>query len=223
MTDKMVHAGRRKARKSDGVDGSRVDGERFDWLLAKASTLIASQGFHHTSMREVSRATGYSLAGLYHYFESKEDLLFQIQDRFFLRLVQEQEEICARRASVQERFRALIENHLAFFARHADELKVCTYEMHAPFERVAATRKRYYRLMADVVRELVGGASGRAADLRVRHQTMFVFGALNWIFMWYDARKDGSPAHLAEELSRFILNGLARTSGSRRGEARKPR
>lgn len=227
MTERAAPSARRKVKKAEPAE--RADGERFGWLLGKAATLIASEGYHHTSMRDISRSTGYSLAGLYHYFDSKEDLIFQIQYRFFSTLVEEQAQICARKAPVEERFRALIENHLAFFAKHADELKVCTYEMNSlgsgPFERIVATRKRYYRLMADVVKELVSGTNGRAADLRVRHQTMLVFGALNWIFMWYDPKKDGAPSRLAEELSELVLHGLQRTNGapSTPAKARKAR
>jgi AcrR family transcriptional regulator len=50
-----------------------------DALLVAAAALIAERGFEATSMRDVSRATGVSLAGLYHYAESKEELLYKIQ------------------------------------------------------------------------------------------------------------------------------------------------
>lgn len=223
MTARVAPRARRKVKKAAPAEGQRADGERFAWLLGKAATLIASKGYHHMSMRDVSRATGYSLAGLYHYVESKEDLLFQIQHRFFSTLVEEQGKVRAGTEPVEARFRALMENHLSFFARHADELKVCTYELHSleggPFDRVAVTRKRYFRLMADVVKELVGSTNGRSADLKVRHQTMFVFGALNWIFMWYDQKKDGLPARLADELSDFVLRGL---SGAKAAAAAAP-
>ena len=162
-----------RARKTDG-ERPRTESERFAWLLSKAATLMASKGFHHMSMRDVSRATGYSLAGLYHYVDSKDDLLFEVQQRFFSTLVEEQAAIRDGDAPVEDRFRALIENHLAFFAKHADELKVCTYELHSlagePFDRVAEVRKRYFRLMADLVTELVGAGHGKVAQLKVRHQ-----------------------------------------------------
>jgi len=217
----------RKTRKTDGGETMTVE-ERFGWLLGKAATLMASKGFHHMSMRDVSRSTGYSLAGLYHYVDSKEDLLFEVQQRFFSTLVEEQAAIRSGDAPVETRFRALIENHLAFFAKHADELKVCTYELHSlagePYKRVEAIRKRYFRLMADIVKELIGAGNTRAADLKVRHQTMFVFGALNWIFMWYEEKRDGSPARLADHLSEFILHGLQGAKQDGTGAVkRKPR
>lgn len=189
-----------------------AEGERFAMLLGKAATLVAEKGFHHMSMRDLSRATDYSLAGLYHYFGNKEDVLFQIQQRFFSTLVDQQSAICAGKEPVEERLRALVQNHLAFFTKHADELKVCTYELHSLtgdlYEQVAKIRRRYFGLLAEVLQELLAEGEGKPSALRVRQQTMFVFGALNWIFMWYDADKDGPAAQLGDELSSLVLHGL---------------
>ncbi len=55
-------------------------------ILGQSSRLMARVGFHGTSMRELARETGRSLAGLYHYFRSKEELLFLINYHGFTRL-----------------------------------------------------------------------------------------------------------------------------------------
>ena len=209
---------RRKPAESVSAGKRAGDGKRFASLLGKAAALIASKGYHHTSMRDVSRAADCSLAGLYHYFESKEDVLFQIQQRFFSTLVDEQVAIRDSDEPVEQRFRALIQHHLAFFDKHADELKVCTFELHSltgeQFSQVAAIRRKYFQLMAHVMRDLLDEGSGKATDLRVRQQTMFLFGALNWIFMWYDTRKDGPVDKVGEELTQLVLHGLRGKPGA---------
>jgi AcrR family transcriptional regulator len=48
-------------------------------LLQAAAALFAEQGFHNASVRDLARVTGRSLSGLYYYFTTKEELLFQIQ------------------------------------------------------------------------------------------------------------------------------------------------
>ena len=58
--------------------------QRLDTLLAAAAKTFAERGYHATSMRDLARASGFSLAGMYHYVESKQALLFQIQDRCFV-------------------------------------------------------------------------------------------------------------------------------------------
>jgi TetR/AcrR family transcriptional regulator len=164
-------------------------------------------------MRSVSRTVGVSLASLYHYFKNKEDLLYQIQFRTFASLLRTQEEAAARPGSPETRFRRLLIGHLAFFASHPNELKVCTYELESlqgeMFQTTEVLRRRYYRLMASVVSELInGGIPESSESLESPHATLFVFGMLNWVFMWYDPARHGPLEQIGEEMLALILDGL---------------
>lgn len=164
-------------------------------------------------MRDVSRALDVSLAGLYHYFESKEELLYQIQYRTFESLLLTQQEIAARPGTPEERLRRLVIGHLEFFARHPNELKVCTYELESlsgeRYEKTEALRRQYYRLMAHVLAELMGEPADAQEESRAsRHKALYVFGMLNWIFMWYDPERDGPADRLGEEMAELVLRGL---------------
>src|SRR6266571_520958 len=57
--------------------------ERLDHLLARAARVFADKGYHPTTMRDLSAASGMSLAGMYYYVRGKEDLLALIQERCF--------------------------------------------------------------------------------------------------------------------------------------------
>lgn len=181
-------------------------------ILATAAALVREKGFEATSMREMARSVGVSLAGLYHYFESKEELLYQIQFRTFESLLAAQEEIAAREGTPEERLRRLVVGHLAFFAEHPNELKVCTYEHESLrgelYKSVAALRRRYFRLMVSAVAELTGGCARDAADRHSRHVTMFIFGMLNWIFMWYDPLRHGPVEQIGTEMLDLIMHGV---------------
>lgn len=52
--------------------------QRYEGILSAACEAFARRGFHQASIREIARAAGLSLAGLYHYVGGKEELLFQI-------------------------------------------------------------------------------------------------------------------------------------------------
>jgi len=210
-------AKRRAPRTAGNGRGAVPERERQSFLLAKAAQLMAHEGYHHTSMRDVARAASYSLAGLYHYFESKEDLLFQVQERVFASLLAEQERGVAAAPSLEAKLDVIVRNHLAFFTRHAAELKVCTFELQSlrgnAYRRIEELRRAYYRLVADVVEGLLR-RRGRAADAdAVRHATLLVFGSLNWMFMWFDPERDAPSERLGDEIVRFALHGL---SGSAR-------
>ncbi len=54
--------------------------EKLEHVLRRATAVFAEKGYHRASIRDISRATGMSLAGLYYYFTSKQQLLFLIAD-----------------------------------------------------------------------------------------------------------------------------------------------
>jgi TetR/AcrR family transcriptional regulator, cholesterol catabolism regulator len=185
--------------------------QKLDMLLATSAALIAEKGFEATSMRDVSRALDVSLAGLYHYFSSKEELLYQIQYRTFEALLKAQTETAAEPGTPAERLRRLVVGHLAFFASHPNELKVCTYELQSlqgeSYHETEALRRRYYHLMTKVVSELTGEHQ-ETESRRSRHATLFIFGMLNWIFMWYDPARYGTVDEIGEEMVEMVLHGI---------------
>lgn len=181
---------------------------KLEKLLAAAAGLMAAQGYSETSIRDVAAETGFSLGGMYYYFRSKEDLLFQIQSNTFSSLLVLQERSLAAGGTPAERLRRLVHNHLTWFVSHFSELKVCTFELESlagdHYEHVAALRRRYFALVAGVVGELTGDPD----ETRVRHRALFVFGMLNWIFMWYDPARDQPVERLGNEMVDLLLGGL---------------
>ena len=186
---------------------------KLDKLLTTSAGLMARQGFGQTSIRNVASETGFSLGGMYYYFENKEDLLFQIQQRTFGALLEIQQAALKEGGSPEECLRRLVRNHLEYFTANFNELKVCTFELESlhgkRYAAIAELRRRYYQCLAEVVAELKGlDAGDSAAAELIRHLTLFIFGMLNWIFMWFSAERDEPVANLGEEMIDLILNGL---------------
>src|ERR1700693_2787761 len=105
---------------------------RFDRRLAKilahATNVFYEKGYEGASMRDLSRSSGMSLAGLYYYFESKEKLLFLIQKHYFatvMKLLREQLEDVE---GAEERLRTFIVNHLEYFLSSPAAMKVLSHE-----------------------------------------------------------------------------------------------
>lgn len=194
--------------------------QKADTLLAAAAAIIAEKGFEATAIRDVGRRLEVSLGGMYYYFASKDDLLFQIQHRTFAALLAEQEQAAALPGDTEDRLRRLLVGHLAFFSRHPNEMKICTFELESLkgdlYGRVLTLRRKYYRLMEDAIAELTGSRNrrGRGAD-RSRHVTLFVFGMLNWSFMWYQSGKDGPVEAVAGEMMDLLVNGARKRRDAR--------
>lgn len=187
--------------------------KNLDRVLMKAAALIAEKGYEATSMRDLGRAMPMSLAGLYHYFSSKEDLLFQLQFRTFWSLLDQQQQIAANPGTPDERLRRLLVGHLQFYAKHANELKACTFELEslsgALYRKIEEPRRRYYELMTTVVAGVMDGSPKSEQRARAsRHAALFVFGMLNWFFMWYHADRHGPVDAIGDEMCDLVLDGL---------------
>ncbi len=199
--------------------GSPTKRER---LLDAASELMARQGYDQTTIRDVARVTRFSLSGMYYYFKSKDDLLFQIQHRTFSVLLERQQAISDEDAAPREKLQRLVENHLHFYTEKTNEMKVCAFELESLegefYESVRRLRAEYFKILAGVVRDLLpAGMTEPHRERLVRHYTLFMFGMLNWIFTWFEPERDGPVAELGHEMIDLVLPGL--TGGTAHGAA----
>src|SRR5438067_12116257 len=106
---------------------SRFD-RRLSSILAHATNVFYEKGYEGASMRDLSRASGMSLAGLYHYFESKERLLYLIQKETFTTIVRKLKTRLEESDEPEQRVRIFILNHLEYFLANQEGMKVLSHE-----------------------------------------------------------------------------------------------
>ena len=104
---------RRRASLSSPVE-SRFD-RRLSKILVHATEVFYEKGYEGASMRDLARASGMSLSGLYYYFESKEKLLYLIQKHTFTTIVERLRERLDHVSDPEQRIRVFILNHLEYF------------------------------------------------------------------------------------------------------------
>ncbi len=179
--------------------------QRMDALLAAAAKTFAERGYHATSMRDLARISGFSLAGIYHYVESKEALLFQIQDRCFSLVLEGAERAIAKAPDAESRLRAFIRHHVTFFTAHMDEMKVLAHEEAELTGTMRGTVRRRKKEYVGLLEELLGEIPGRHADPHIAAYALF--GMMNWIYTWYHPTGPTPPAALAEDLASLFLDG----------------
>ncbi len=206
----------RASRRLSGVlrpKSRRAPATRFDrrlvHILDKATEVFCEKGYEGASMRDLSRATGMSLAGLYHYCESKERLLFLIQKHTFTTILEKLKVRLENVSGPEQRIRIFILNHLEYFVSNQPGLKVLSHEDEALKNgwsaEIAGIKREYYRiclgLMGDLRRQ-------RGLDFNPRTAVMSLFGMINWIYTWYNPRVDGDAEALAKQMSNIVLNGI---------------
>ncbi len=186
--------------------------EKLQKILKTSAKIFAGKGFHKTSVRDISRATRMSLAGLYYYFTTKEELLYLIQERCFVTLLQRWEQAATAEMDVRARIRVFAENHLSFFLHNMHEMKVMAHEdesLTGEFnDKILVLKRRYVKVIMGLIEELQEQEGGKGIDLRVA--TFSLFGMMNWIYTWYQPKRDLSLRQLMEQMLRIYFFGVLR-------------
>lgn len=184
---------------------------RLTHILRSATQVIARIGYEKASMRQVAKAAGTSLAGMYHYFDSKERMLFLIQFRTFTSLLATVREQTHGVADPAEQLRVMIRTHVNYFVTNMAALKVCSHELDslggAAFEEILRVRREYYGLVRTMV-DAVFGARAPNSTLDRHVATMSLFGTLNWLYRWYDPKRDRSQTVVANQIAEQFLQGI---------------
>jgi AcrR family transcriptional regulator len=194
---------------------------RFDRRLAEilthATEVFCKKGYEGASMRDLSRESGMSLAGLYYYFESKERLLFLIQKHTFTTIVQRLKVRLEGVSDPEQQIRIFILNHLEYFLANPASMKVLSHEADAlkngSASEVAAIKREYYRICVGLFEKL---KSDRGLQFSTRIAVLGLFGMMNWIYTWHNPRTDADAEPLAREMSDIFLRGVMNNNRARK-------
>ena len=184
--------------------------DKLQRILKASAKIFAEKGFHHTSVRDISRATKMSLAGLYYYFTTKEELLCLIQERCFVTLLRRWQRAATPAMDGRTRIRIFAENHLSFFWHNMHEMKVMAHEdesLTGEFQnKILVLKRRYVKVIMDLIGELQEQEGGKGIDPRVA--TFALFGMMNWIYTWYQPKRDLPFPQLIEQMLRIYFFGV---------------
>jgi TetR/AcrR family transcriptional regulator, cholesterol catabolism regulator len=199
---------------------------RFDRQLARvldhAAHIFCDKGYEGASMRDLSRASGMSLAGLYHYFSSKEELLYLIQKHAFRTIIENARKRLAAVSDPEERIRIFLENHLEYFLANKEAMKVLTHEAETLKDsrggEIRAIKREYYRICFDLLEDL---RRAQGLEFSGRLAVLSLFGMINWIYTWHNPRVDADPKALARQMGDIFLNGVLYGKGRNRNSKTK--
>ena len=185
--------------------------KRLNSILKAASTVIARDGYEGASVRKVASKAGVGLSAIYYYFKNKDELLYAIQTDTFSTLVEQLKERLSGLANPRERLRAVIENHVEFFVNNINDLKVCVHEIESLsgtyYKEVLEIRREYFGLVRDVVSENLPEGGSLDSSLI----SLYLFGSLNWIYMWYNPKINSDVSVLTDNLMTIFTKGIKAT------------
>jgi AcrR family transcriptional regulator len=188
---------------------------RRDEILDIAAQCFADRSYPAASMNDIAAASGTSKARLYHYYDSKEAILFDLLDRYTQRLlaVIGQAEATAQRGNLDDRaalhelIRGFLEEYEHSATRHVALLHDTKFLGEAQRDLIV---NRQRDVVSAATRFLRRAYPERVSVANQTPVTMMLFGMINWTFTWLRPGGPMSYAAFAEEVIAMLERGLAK-------------
>ncbi len=201
---------------------ARDHAEKRAAIRKAAAAYFADYGFDRASMAGAARAAGVSKALIYHYWASKEDLLFDILEAHLARLAGVVDEVGDNLAG-PDRLRGLIRAILLNYRDADHEHKLQIDALHTlPPEKQAPLIAHQRRLVAAMSAALQAAGPGALENGRLKPVTMSVFGILNWFYMWHRPGAGMSREAYADLVADFVEGGLKGLAEGEADQAKAP-
>lgn len=174
-------------------------------IIDAATMLFWKKGYDGTSMRDIASEVGMLQAGLYYYFSSKEEILYEVLDKGITGLLRDGEPIYNSNLPPMEKCRLMVRTHayntiinsqgqlsatLRIFTREGRNL---TPEHRAKYME---KRDRYEGFLRDIIKE--GVEQGVFVKVNPKLATFAIFGMCNWLLEWYRPDGEFSGEYLAD-------------------------
>ena len=182
--------------------------QRREAIVGKAAELFARLGFLGASVSDLAKACETSKSLIYHYYPSKEDVLYAVMASHIDQLADDVGQVMVRNDEPAALLSALIHAFMRHYVGAADRQKVLLNELdNLPADKRAAIVERQ-RAVIDAVQSLLVRLHPTLAanPAKARVQTMLLFGMLNWTKTWFDPQGPIGPDELADMV---VANALS--------------
>ncbi|HEX4113451.1 MAG TPA: TetR/AcrR family transcriptional regulator [Stellaceae bacterium] len=185
---------------------------RAEEVLEAAASVFAERGFHGASTQDIADRLGMRQASLYYYFASKEAALEQVCQRGIEHIIGDTEIIAAGTGTATERLARIMRRHVEPLSDNCASLRAYLHEVRfLPKEarrRIGKLARRYERVVESLLEQ--GIASGELrGDFDVHVTADTILGMCNAAAHWPGKEPSGAMRHVAEELIRLVLHGIA--------------
>jgi len=180
-------------------------------ILRTAARLFQEQGYDGTSMNDVAAALKLSKGGLYHHFQSKDEILFDLMNHA-MDITEERVISPAKMvADPEERLRTVIRRHIGVVMSERDrEITVMLHENHplSPVlrKRINSRKKDYVHFLENLIAE-VQRQRGYKGSVSARAAAFALLGLINWIYQWYRPEGSLQEVSLAQQYTEIFLQG----------------
>lgn len=219
-TSVAVESGTKTGQGRQGM--ARTRSENYDdvqaGILRNAARLFATRGYERSSIGDLVEACELSRGAIYHYFDSKEAILFAMMDSLVRNLLAHLEQAVAGGGAPLEKFERVIEAFVECNAQSPEEQIVLLNGLGAlkteEQRQIVQTERKIVELVGKVLNEI--DVTKKLNRKNARVYTMMLFGMINYTYTWYDAKGPIKPKQFAQLAAGLFLNGFLADSSARR-------
>lgn len=186
-------------------------------ILRTAARLFQERGYDATSMQDIASSLDLSKAALYHHFESKEEILFQIMS-YGMDIFEERVLAVVRAIpDPDERLKACIAGHIQLVVRGRDrEITVILHEnrtLHPEAGRQINQRKKNYVVFLEELIAEVQRLHHAEGAVHPRVAAFGLLGMINWIYQWYHPQGPITEQDLIRQYTAIFFGGIFAKAG----------
>jgi AcrR family transcriptional regulator len=172
--------------------------ERRLAIVEHAASLFAERGFLGASIADLAEACETSKSLIYHYYDSKEDILFDVMHSHVRALLDAAEKVAARQIAPPEKLRELTRAFVQLYVGAAARQRVLLNEL----QRLSKLIEIVEDVLAAMRPEIEASPAMKAPA------AMLYFGMINWMHTWLDPQGPVKPARIAELAANVFLEGI---------------
>ena len=184
--------------------------DRRTLILKVATSLFASNGFEATSVRKIAAESGLSVPGMFHYFATKEEILYEIIFNFLEDVYNKFTEIIESDVDPLKKLELLCIYYVQKYTAQQEELVILNSEGKSLTpkhqKKVIKKQRDFVEAIGKVLNELAGKNITKPINQRVL--TFLFSGMVHWTSKWYDKKGEVTPEKLGEIVSEVFLHGI---------------
>lgn len=177
-------------------------------IMDCAAALFAKEGYPSAKMQDVAKACGATKSMLYHYFPTKDDLLYAMLMEHLTHVVQGVEEAIASSGTARERLIRMVEAYTQKSTQSRRRHMIAMQDVKYLPKQKQTPLIELQRTLTDRVSELLQRLNPGLPPEVYKPYTMMLIGMLNWTDMWYRPSGPMKPQELCDRLSRLFLKGF---------------
>ncbi len=208
IDDCAATAARERVRGMARTRANDYDKKRLG-ILGKSARLFADHGYAGTSITMIADACGVSKALMYHYYSSKDAVLYDLLAHHLQHLVGVVEAAAVSDGDAERRLcaisAALLDAYRGADAEHQVQLSSLKLLPAAQQNALKALERQLVEIVSDAIAKALPAAAVRRHLLKPL--TMSMFGMLNWHYLWFRDGKGMTRDAYARMVTALVISG----------------